>query len=335
MSLRLAHALEFGVVSPLSGPMLAINAYSPADIAALPQEGLQVQQGDYMAHAALAAAGYAVAPQLEGRFAGALVLAAQNREQTFGYLAQAVSMVEPGGIVLLDGAKSAGIDALARSLKVAGLAVETHAKAHGKLVWFPRPETLPETFSEWAGLAGMQENSAGFFTAPGMFSHAKPDAGSAFLAAFLPENLTGSVADFGAGWGWLSAEILARNPSLDELHLVEADHAALAAARRNISDGRARFYWGDATQNTGPARFDTIIMNPPFHRQGATSPDLGRDFITSAASQLGPSGQLYMVANRQLPYEATLAGLFGEVNTLAQSGVYKAIHAARPKRRGK
>ncbi|MEX0970262.1 MAG: class I SAM-dependent methyltransferase [Paracoccaceae bacterium] len=334
MTLRLAHALDFGVLAPFSGPILAINAHNPADLVALPQDGLQVQQADYMAHAALLAAGFSVSPQVEGRFAGALIRAARNREQTFGLMAQAVSMVDIGGIVLLDGAKSDGIDAMARSLKVAGLNVETHAKAHGKLTWFYRPETLPNAFIEWAARAGFQENADGFITAPGMFSHAKPDAGSQFLAEFLPEDLTGTVADFGAGWGWLSAAVLSRNSALEKLHLVEADHSALAAARRNITDRRARFHWGDATQKLGHVRFDAIVMNPPFHRQGATNPDLGREFITSAAAQLGPAGQLYMVANRQLPYEATLAGLFGEVSTLAQSGVYKVISAARPKRRG-
>lgn len=333
MTQRVAHAQAFGGLPSPVGPMLVVNAHAQAELAALPQAGLKVLQGDFLAYSTLTAAGYDVAPNVEGRFASALVLAARNREQTFGLLAQAVSMVDVGGLVVLEGAKTDGIDAMARSLKVLGLRVETHAKAHGKLVWFHRPDTLPGIFSEWAAMAALSENASGFTTAPGMFSHAKPDAGSQFLAEFLPDDLAGGVGDFGAGWGWLASAVLARNPKIETLHLVESDHDALMASRSNIPDPRARFHWGDARQPAGLGRLDAVVMNPPFHRQGATDPDLGRAFIAAAAGALAPSGRLYLVANRQLPYEAGLGSLFGEVLTLGQSGVYKAFLAARPKRR--
>ena len=39
-----------------------------------------------------------------------------------------------------------------------------------------------------------------------------------------------------------------------------------------------------------------------------------------------------MVANRQLPYEATVAATFRHCEKLAEDGVYKVIQAERPRR---
>ena len=39
-----------------------------------------------------------------------------------------------------------------------------------------------------------------------MFSHGRIDPGSRLLAEALPADLSGKVADFCAGWGYLSAE---------------------------------------------------------------------------------------------------------------------------------
>jgi 16S rRNA (guanine1207-N2)-methyltransferase len=333
MSARLSHALDHAILGPIEGPVLVIGARQPQDVVDLPSEGLQAQVGDFMAHAAFQAAGIANAPLVNGTFASAFIYAARNREAWLAQIAQASQQVTPGGLVLVDGAKTDGIEAMARAFSAAGLDVETHSKAHGKLVWFTRPTTLPAIFADWAEAGQLHENAAGMKTAPGMFSHAQADAGSALLMEHLPSNLSGKAADLGAGWGWLSASILAGNPGLTELHLIESDYDALEAARLNVPDPRARFHWADATASTGLKNLHLVVMNPPFHRHGATDPDLGRAFIASAANILSPSGHLYMVANRQLPYEALLEQRFAKVTTLAQTGVYKIIAAERPKRR--
>ncbi|MDT9081655.1 methyltransferase, partial [Escherichia coli] len=77
-------------------------------------------------------------------------------------------------------------------------------------------------------------------------------------------------------------------------------------------DPRARFTWADATQGR-PGPFDAVVMNPPFHNGRAADPALGLAFIRAAAHALTPSGTLWMVANRHLPYEAALREAFREV----------------------
>lgn len=111
---------------------------------------------------------------------------------------------------------------------------------------------------------------------------------------------------------------------------MEAEHAALEAARRNVTDPRARFTWGDATV-ARPEPVNHVVMNPPFHPARAADPALGAAFIAAAAASLTPSGSLWMVANRHLPYEAALAAEFGRVEELPGGDTrFKLIHASKP-----
>ncbi|KDB02737.1 hypothetical protein U879_15605, partial [Defluviimonas sp. 20V17] len=169
----------------------------------------------------------------------------------------------------------------------------------------------------------------GFITLPGVFSADGPDKASVLLARSLPAKLPTRVADLGAGWGYLARAILARD-GVEELHLIEAERTALDCARQNITDPRARFHWADATQPCPGAPFQAIVTNPPFHAGRAADPALGVAFIASAARMLTGSGQLWLVANRNLPYERSLATLFREVEEIAGDSAFKVLHATRP-----
>lgn len=119
---------------------------------------------------------------------------------------------------------------------------------------------------------------------------------------------------------------------MQALHLVEADRVALDCARENVSDARAEFHWADARGWTAPGPVDAVVMNPPFHIGRASDPELGRAFIRAAARMLSPRGQLYMVANRHLPYEGDLAAAYGEVREIGGDNRFKIVQAARPSR---
>jgi 16S rRNA (guanine1207-N2)-methyltransferase len=90
-------------------------------------------------------------------------------------------------------------------------------------------------------------------------------------------------------------------------------------------------HWHDVAAGV-PARFDVIVSNPPIHQGRAEQPALGRRFIEVAADALEPAGQLWLVANRHLPYEATLAARFDQVRTVVDRHGYKVMHAAGPRR---
>ena len=227
-----------------------------------------------------------------------LVCVPRSKAQARDLIARASALATDW--VVVDGQKTDGVESHFKALRKMGVVVGSVTKAHGRIFWFK-----PFELSEWSE---PPRDVDGLVTRVGVFSAEKVDAGSAALAEALPDHLGPNVVDLGAGWGWLSREILKRE-SVETLTLIEADRVALDCARENLKDERARFIWGDATQPR--ARFDTVVMNPPFHQGRSGEPALGQAFIRTAAASLTPRGALWMVANRHLPYEDTLRAHFG------------------------
>lgn len=275
-------------------------------------------------HAAWLARGFVVQTAPTASFAAAYVALPRARDLAEARIAAAAEAA-PGGTLVVDGAKTDGIEAIAKALKAKGISTQMVSKAHGKCLWFPSDDRL----ADWARPA-MSKNAQGDMTAPGVFSADGADPASVALAAALPDALKGEVADLGAGWGWLAREILKRK--VTTLHLVEADLTALDCARVNAPDARARYHWADATQWMSPALLDAVVMNPPFHTGRKADPALGQAFVRAAARNLKPSGALWMVANRHLPYETVLSDCFRDVRELPGTGAFKIFHATRPSR---
>lgn len=99
-----------------------------------------------------------------------------------------------------------------------------------------------------------------------------------------------------------------------------------------MSDARAAFHWADALNWAAPGPVDAVVMNPPFHIGRSSDPGLGRAFIRAAARMLSPRGQLFMVANRHLPYEGDLSATFADVREIGGDNRFKIVQAARPAR---
>ncbi|WGW05344.1 class I SAM-dependent methyltransferase [Tropicibacter oceani] len=270
--------------------------------------------------------GAALATALNGPYAAVIVTLPRARDLAETWIARAEEAAAPGGLVVVNGAKTDGIESIAKALKGKVAVQGQVSKAHGKCLWF----TAGAALADWARPA-MARNASGDMTAPGVFSADGPDPASQALAEVLPDTLKGVVADLGAGWGWLSREILKR-PAVKHLHLVEAEQTALDCARLNVSDPRAEFHWADATRWAPQRGLDVVVMNPPFHVGRKADPKLGQAFVAAAARILAPHGQLWMVANRHLPYEVALAHLFREHSEIAGNSKFKILHAARPTR---
>jgi 16S rRNA (guanine1207-N2)-methyltransferase len=265
-----------------------------------------------------------------------LVLPPRQRDEARALYARAIARTAPGGRVLAcvrndEGAKSGEAD-LARLAGPLGQLSKNKCRAfwtaplHGPVD--------PALFEQWRQLDAPRAIAGGrFLSRPGVFAWDRVDPASALLAAHLPRDLRGTAADLGAGYGYLSSELLARCPGIAALDLYEAEARALDLARQNLAAHGERvaldFHWHDVTTGLGK-RFDAIVSNPPFHAQGrADRPDIGRRFIAVAAEALRPGGRLWMVANRHLPYEAELAKQFASVRTVAQDRGFKVFEAVK------
>jgi len=321
-SARLSQALETGaLILPETGWIAVYRPRTGDDLSALPKERVVVLTGFRPDHDHFAQR-YAVAPCPP--YAAAIVCLPRARAAGRALLAQAAAEVVPGGPVAVDGQKTDGIDTALKDLRGRVALSDSLSKAHGKFAVFPAGADL----SDWRAEAAQVE---GFRTLPGVFSSDGPDRGSVLLAGALPEKLSGKVADLGAGWGYLAAQVL-RRPGVKRLDLVEAEAEALDCARVNVTDPRARFHWADATTWRPETLLDAVVMNPPFHTGREADPALGVAFIRAARRMLAPNGALWLVQNRHLPYDAVLTECFLEVRDVAGDGAFRVIHAIKPRR---
>jgi len=281
----------------------------------------------------LAAAGFKAVPRLEGdeTFNGALLLIGKHRGRNEAWLAEALKHVEAGGTIVVSGDKKLGIDSFRKSVEGLAAITDRLSKHHAVAFWLTRPQDLNAERCE-ALIPQPTRLEGRFSTAPGMFSHGAIDKGSALLARHFAGKISGHVADFGAGWGYLASEVLRYDDQIKSLALYEADFEALEAAKRNVvaSAGIAvTFHWHDVNREAIAEIYDTIVMNPPFHAGRSADPSMGQGFIAAAARRLKPGGRLLLVANRQMPYEAGLKALFRSVTPLEDDAGYKIIEAKK------
>lgn len=322
-SARLEMALATGaLVVPETGTIAVYQPRVGDDLSSLPKDRVRLVTGFRPDHDYFAAQGYSLTGQPP--FAAAIVCLPRSKAEALGLIATAMQDVIPGGQVMIDGQKTDGVDAIQKQCRAAGLLTnEAISKAHGKAFVMPAAP-VP---AEWH--AAPMQVAGGFQTRPGVFSADGPDRGSVLLAAALPAKLPARIGDLGAGWGYLSRAILARD-GVKELDLVEADAVALDCARVNIPDPRARFHWADATTFRAPKLWDAVVMNPPFHAGRDADPALGVAFLKAAQRGLAPNGVLWLVANRHLPYHATLTTLFREVEDVTGDSAFRVTCARYP-----
>lgn len=297
---------------------------------------------------ALTSAGFALADAETNResFPLVLVLPPRQREESRALLARALLRAAPNGVVVASMLNNEGARSGEADMERLTGSVQSLSKNKCRVFWATAKTGAMDAVlvEQWAALDAPRPIAEGrFLSRPGLFAWDRIDAASALLARCFPANLSGHGADLGAGFGYLSAELLARCPGVTGLDLYEAEARALALARTNLqrqlergerSEGVLRpalnFFWHDVTTGLGqPPRYDFIVSNPPFHQGRADRPDMGRAFILAAAAALLPGGRLWLVANRHLPYEEVLRKYFRKVRTVTEEHSFKVIEAVK------
>lgn len=317
---RLATALR----GPLALPAGRVSVWRPPaayDLPLSPAEA-EVVTGFKPDAEAWEARGYSVA-LAPGDAAASIVVLPRSKALGRDMIARAAAR----GPVLIDGQRTDGVDSVLKALRERLGEVPNVTKAHGRSILIPQTDV----FADWRA-PEPGPGPGGWITGAGMFSEDGVDPGSQLLAEALPAKLPAHVVDLGAGWGFLAAAALNRE-GIERLDLVEAEALALDCARANVTDERAAFHWADATTWRPDAKAGAAICNPPFHQGRAAEASLGQRFIVSASEILSPSGRLWLVANRHLPYEAALRDAFAEVSDIGGDGRYKLLLAARPRGR--
>jgi 16S rRNA (guanine1207-N2)-methyltransferase len=300
-------------------PAACVYGAPPPELATAPGEALQVsplmpgaEALEALAPGSLTAAVIAAPPgTLERRYALALTLRA----------------LAPGAPLTVLAPKDKGGARLRPELEAFGCHVEETARQHHRICRATRPEAPVGLDAAIAAGGPQRIGGEGPWTQPGVFSWDRDDPGSQLLIAALPP-LSGHGADLGCGTGALAAAVLA-SAAVTRLELADIDRRALDAARRNQGDPRVVFHWADVRDGPRLEGLDFVVTNPPFHAGGLEDKSLGQDFIRAGRRMLRPGGAFWIVANRQLPYEAVLAEEFGRVALKGEGRGFKVFEARR------
>jgi 16S rRNA (guanine1207-N2)-methyltransferase len=317
---------------------LFLRARNGAPLQQHPLPGLVCEQSFRPDAEALERAGLAVVKSgsdLATTYPVVLMLPRQ-RDESRALMARAIASTRPGGIVVGSSTNTEGARSAESDLEKLAGPLETMIKNKCRVFWTaplqgPANHALAD---EWHALDAVRPIADGrFVSRPGVFAWDRIDPASQLLADHLPASLSGVAADLGAGFGFLSVELLHRCPRIKALDLYESEARALDLARLNLAtlttNAKIEYRWHDVTAGL-PRRYDVIVSNPPFHTQNrADRPDIGRRFIAVAAAALNNGGSLWLVANRHLPYEFALSEHFTRVTKVAEQNGFKIISAVK------
>jgi len=313
---------------------LFLRARTGAALHAHAPRSLVCEQSFRPEHDALQRAGFDARPSGEDAFGLVLLLPPRQRDEARALLAQALARTLPGGRIVAAMPNDAAARAGQADFEALLGPASVQSKHKCRVFWAGVERADAATAAAWAPLDAPRPILDGRWTSrPGVFAWDRVDPASALLARHLPSTLSGHGADLGAGWGYLSAQVLERCAGVSALDVVEAELRALDCAKANLREHAPRvrldFLWHDVTAGL-PRQYDFIVSNPPFHAlRGEPRPEIGRAFIAAAADALRPGGSLWMVANRQLPYEQVLGARFAQLHEVAQAGGFKVIHAVK------
>ena len=295
-------------------------------------------------HDELLRVGFNASLTLEGEFDLILLLPSKNKQQTLGWMAEAMNHLIDNGKLISACANNHGAKSYEGSLKTLAGGVGSISKSKCRVFSARKSVTLDhELATQWINDAEPQKlDSHGLISQPGLFSWDRPDIGSQLLLEQLPDTLTGNGMDLCCGYGFLSVHLLERYPDIESLYMIEADRLALHCAEANTENWKAKLqpHWLDAAADPLPLKLDWIVCNPPFHSGQDRDVELGQTIIANACKSLKRAGRLYLVANRKLPYEETLDRMLMQHRCTVQEQGFKVIEAVkgagkRPERRVK
>lgn len=164
-----------------------------------------------------------------------------------------------------------------------------------------------------------------FMTLPGVFSFGQLDIATSILLEHIPAPAKGRVLDLACGSGVIGLSYKLRNPALD-VTLSDTDAFALRSCELNglRLQVQTRVQASDGLKQI-EGRFDFILTNPPFHQGKDTDYRFATELFRHAKEHLVKEGQLWLVANRHLPYEEWAAEHFAQVEVMVQERGFKLI----------
>lgn len=243
--------------------------------------------------------------------------------------------------LILIGEKREGIAGAVRQLKTLAPTAEKIDSARHCQVWLAHSfeAGTPFDLGQWmtwhrVGRGGVEIPVAGL---PGIFSDGELDHGTALLLeSLVTQPLTrGHALDFASGSGvigsWIQTWQRANGIEPSPIDAVDVQSQAVICTRATYRENGAL---GDVMASDGLAavsrKYRAIVTNPPFHTGVRTDTSMTEQFLRQAAAHLQSGGELRLVANNFLPYEALMRRTVGPVTRMAGDNRFTVYSARRP-----
>ena len=245
-------------------------------------------------------------------------------------IAQAWSRTTPGGVLLLAGDKDKGFERYFKQAVQLFGDGEVVKRGNGfrvaRLIKTKlESPVIPETQHFAFSARGFTVHCS---AQPGVFAAGKLDAASAVMLAHLPSAAGKSVLDIGAGYGALGVTLALEGAVVT---MLESDAPSVQSCVETLAlNGLAgTVLHSDVDAQLEPnARFDWVVMNPPFHVGRDLKLEVALEFIAAAGRHLKAGDEAWLVANHFLPYEAALASL-GAVEVVTVERGFKLLHVTK------
>lgn len=351
----------------LTGKVALLGAVAPGllmELAALGSQGLAMTEhaghGQILEQAGSwpVAFGYDAPALTAATFDTVVVFLPKARAELDLRLSLARWLVRPGGCLLVLGEKKEGIGGAVKQLRAVLPQVHKIDSARHCQVWCAEAVTPLEHFAiadwlDWTkvSVAGRDLQVAGL---PGVFSRGELDPGTRLLldtlataplmtqsvraAPGVPPTRAGKalrILDFACGAGVIGAWLQTHGQQADtstglSVDAVDVQSQALLSARGTYQRAGA---CGQIIAADGIAdldgRWQAVVSNPPFHSGVRTDMTMTERFVRDLASHLEHGGELRLVANNFLPYEALIRRCIGPVERLAENNKFTVYRAFR------
>ncbi len=242
------------------------------------------------------------------------------------WLERAFAATKPVGRVLVAGDKDKGFERYFKEAKTFFGSAEILERSKGlrvglleKTLLEPPVQPQSERFTiEARGLKLECE------ALPGVFASGKLDVASKVLLEHLPNAGGKRVLDIGAGYAALGGMLALEKGNVT---MLEDDWFSVQSIKRTLelNNLNAQVLHSDVDSSLEKdAKFDLIVMNPPFHVGKDVILDVALEFIEAAKRHLAKHGEVWLVSNHFLPYEQPLASL-GRVHEVARDRGFKVL----------
>ncbi len=313
------------------GTVLDLSARGGAVALALAANGAQVMVTDSSAAAlsCLAKTGLQIGRQENADAVVAILNGERGNARVMHTILEAWQACKAGGTVFLAGDKDKGFERYFKQATTIFGMGEIIARGKGFRVAKLEKTLLeiPELLEPLAFTVEARGQTLQAVAHAGTFASGKLDAASSLLLEHLPNGAGRTVLDIGAGYGVLSGFLALEGATVT---LLEDDALSVQSASDTLkANGLAGTVLHSDVDSAleKNAKFDLIVMNPPFHVGKEMRIDVALEFIAAAKRHATKTAEIYLVANHFLPYETPLAGL-GKLETLVNAKGFKVLKVA-------